>query len=257
MSNESSSPWGRLSLSSLVEEVHVWSAFTDDARALGATARFESWLSDDEVERYRRFRRAEDRELFLYTRATLRHALSQYADVEPERWRFVTAHGGRLELDSPFDALGLRFNVSHTPGLVACLVSDTVDGGVDVEGVGRASDVSKLAAIVCSSAEIEEMESLSADAADSRFYELWTLKEAYVKARGTGLKLPLNRVGFTGGRHAPITVTFDSPVEDDSQQWQFALWRPSPRHQGALALGRGARPDREVVFRPALATVAC
>jgi 4'-phosphopantetheinyl transferase len=256
VSNGSFPPWGRLGLDSLIEEVHIWSASTDDVRALRATRTFEAWLSDDEIERYRRFRRAGDRERFLLARATLRHALSQYADVEPERWRFVTARGGRPELDAPFDALGLRFNVSHTPGLVACLMSGTVSGGVDVEGLDRVPDVFKLAPIGCSSAEREELAGLPPAAANSRFYELWTLKEAYVKARGTGLKLPLNRVTFAGGGGEPIRVRFDAPVEDDPQQWQFALWRPSPRHQGALALRRGAGPDRAVVFRSTLASVA-
>lgn len=240
----------------LTDEIHVWWAFTDDARAPGAAARLQDCLSGEEIERCKRFRNAEGRELFVLARATLRQALSQYADVQPHQWRFVAAPGGRLELAPPFDALGVRFNVSHTPGLVACLVSDAVDGGVDVEGTDRVPDVFTLAAIVCAPAELEELEHLPPEAANSRFYELWTLKEAYVKARGTGLTLPLNKVAFTGGRGGPIAVTFDSPVEDDPRHWQFALWRPSPRHQGALALRRGARPDREVVFRPALAPVA-
>jgi len=256
VNKNSSPPRGRQDAGSLTEEAHVWSTFTDDAWVPGAAAKLERCLSDDELDRCKRFRGAEDRELCMLARATLRHALSQYADVEPGQWRFASAPGGRLELAPPFDAQGLRFNVSHTPGLAACLVSDAVDAGVDVEGVDRVPDVFTLAAIVCSEAELEELKRLPPDAANSRFYEFWTLKEAYVKARGAGLAIPLNKVAFTGGRDAPIAVMFDSPVEDDPRQWQFALWRPSPRHQGALALRRGARPDRKVVFRPALALVA-
>ncbi|MHB1861432.1 MAG: 4'-phosphopantetheinyl transferase family protein [Gemmatimonadaceae bacterium] len=240
----------------LTQEVHVWCAPTHELRSLGATETFEAWLSGDEVERHGRFRRPEDRELFLFTRAILRGALSHYADVEPAAWRFVTTHGGRPELATPFDALGLRFSVSHTPGLVACLVSHTIDAGLDIEGVvGRVADVFKLAAVVCSPAEREEMERLPPDAAHARFYELWTLKESYVKARGTGLRLALNKMTFTGGGHDSIAVRLDGTVEDDPRQWQFALWRPTPEHQGALALRRGAGPDRRVVFRSALASM--
>ena len=239
----------------LTQEVHVWWASTHELRPLGATGKFEAWLSADEVERYGRFRRREDGELFLFTRAILRFALSHYADVEPAAWRFVTTRGGRPELATPFDALGLRFSVSHTPGLVACLVSQTIDAGLDIEAVGRVADVFKLAAVVCSPAERQEIERLAPDAAHARFYELWTLKESYVKARGTGLRLALNKMTFMGGGGDPITVRLDGPVEDDPRQWQFALWRPTPEHQGALALRRGAGPDRRVVFRSALASI--
>lgn len=251
MSNGALSEWGRLGLSPLSDEVHIWAAFPDDVDTRAATKRFESWLSEDEVARYHRFRRDEDRELFLVARATLRHSLSQYVDVEPGQWRFVTADGERPELAAPFDALGLHFSVSHTPGLVACLVSDSGEVGIDVEGAGRVPDVFKLAAVVCSGAEIDTLKRLPPIAAEARFYELWTLKEAYAKARGTGLAFPLNKLTFAGGGDIPVSADFDSPIEDRPDQWQFALWRPSPEHQGALALRRGIRPDRRYIFRAA------
>ncbi len=240
---------------SLTDEVHVWWAATDEVRAFDQTDTFESWLTDDERERYRRYRRPEDRELFLFTRAALRHALSQYAGVEPGGWRFVTGEYGRPELDAPFSESGLRFNVSHTSGMIACLVSDGMDAGVDVEDIGRRSDILELARTVFSKAERRELEALPPDAAIARFYEIWTLKEAYVKARGMGLSLPVRKVTFTGGRRDGIGVSFETPIEDVARDWQFALWRPSPGHQGALALRRGAGGDRTIVFRPALAAL--
>lgn len=237
-------------------EIHVWWALTSGIRALNATAVLEAWLGDDETARYRRIRRAEDRELFLFTRAALRHALSQYADVPPGGWRFATAESGRPELATPFDELGLRFSVSHTPGLVACLVSHTVSGGVDVERVGRVADVSKPAAVVCSKMEREELAGLAREAARTRFYELWTLKEAYAKARGGGLRLPLSHVTFRGGGIDPVSVCFDSPADDAPARWQFELWRPSPEHQGAVAASRDPGQRYTFVYRPALGAVS-
>ncbi len=234
-------------------EIHVWWALARDLRALGAGARFEAWLSGDEAERHGRIRRAEDRELYLFARAALRHTLSRYADVAPDEWRFVRAEGGRPELAAPFDALGLRFSVSHTAGLVACLVSGAVSAGVDVERVDQRANVPRLAGMACSRSERAELESLAPDAGRRRFYELWTLKEAYVKARGAGLALPLNRVTFEG--HS-AGARFERPLADDPGHWQFALWRPSPEHQGAVAVKRGAGPDRTFVYRPALAPAA-
>lgn len=231
----------------------MWWAFTRDVN--NALATFESWLSHDEAERCRQFRRLQDRELYLVARAALRHTLSRYADVPPQGWRFVQAEGGRPELAPPFDTLGLRFSVSHTQGLVACAVSHAVAVGVDVQAVNGTLDVSPMVAMACSGAEREQLERLAPHAARTRFYELWTLKEACVKARGAGLALPLNGVTFEG-RGEPIEVSFSAPASDDARHWQFALWRPGPEHQGAVALRRGTGPRHTFVYRRALELAA-
>ena len=237
----------------LAHQAHVWSATTESLRTRGGKARFEGWLSDDERERYRRYLSPGSQELFLFGRAVLRHTLSRYADVEPGDWRFVLGEHGRPELDDRFAGLGLRFNLSHTPGLIACLVSDGIDVGVDVEGAGRAQDPLKLAGTVCSPEERRELESLSPEALIVRFSEIWTLKEAYIKARGMGLTMPLRKITVVGGGDGPVSLAFEHPIDDDPGQWQFALWRPTDSHQGALALRRGPGPDRTVDFRLALA----
>lgn len=237
----------------LAHQAHVWSATTQGLRALGATELFEGWLSDDERERYRRYVSPPRRELFLFGRAVLRHTLSRYADVDPAGWVFVTGAHGRPELDDRHADLGLRFNLSHTPDLIVCLVSDGIDAGVDVEGTDRTADPLRLAGTVCSPRERRDLESLAPDALGARFYEIWTLKEAYIKARGVGMAMPLRKITVVGGGDGPVSMAFEPPIEDDPRHWQFALWRPDEGHQGALALRRGPGSDRALVFRRALA----
>lgn len=239
---------GAEALASLDGEVHVWSALVDDVRALAPANAADRWLDDAERERHVRFRRGEDAELFLLARGLLRHVLSQFADVEPGAWRFRQDPGGRPALDAPFTALPLRFSVSHTPGLVACAVCAGVDVGLDVEGAGRISDISKMAGLVCSPEELRALDRMSPRERNACFHELWTLKEAYVKARGSGLAEPVSHVTFRQDS-AGITAQFAHPIDDDPADWQFTAWRPSPGHCGALAVRRGAGPDLRPVFR--------
>jgi 4'-phosphopantetheinyl transferase len=233
----------------------VWTAEAGGTDSPETTELFESWLSPDETRRYRRFVRKRDRELFLLAHALLRHTLSRYADADPARWRFETGEHGRPELVGPFADLDLRFNISHTPGLAAVLISDGIDAGIDIESRNGAADPAALARKVFSDAEVRSLEGLEHDALHRRFYELWTLKEAYIKARGLGLRLPLRKFAFSIDRELDIRVEFDPAIRDDGSQWQFALWQPTDRHQGALAARRGAGRDRRIVFRRGLGDV--
>jgi len=232
--------------------VHVWTAEPCEFQAPETTKRFESWLSPDETLRYRRYIRKRDRDLYLLAHALLRHTLSRYADADPAQWCFETGEHGRPELIGPLADLDLRFNISHTQGLAAVLISDGIDAGVDVEGGRGAVEPAKLARNVFSDAEILGLEGLEPDALHRRFYEFWTLKEAYIKARGLGLSLPLRKFAFSIDRDLDIRVEFEAPIRDDGSEWQFALWRPTDRHQGAVALRRGAEHDRRIIFRRGL-----
>jgi 4'-phosphopantetheinyl transferase len=239
---------GSARLAALDGAAHVWTALVD-GRAPEMTARFAAWLSDDEQQRRARYRRAEDARLFVCARGLLRYALSQYADVAPAAWRFLDQRGTRLALNIPFDTLPLQFSVSHTPGLVACAVTRDVPLGIDVEGAARISDISNMMDLVCSPAEQRELAALVPAERNARFHELWTLKEACVKALGTGLTLPVSGVTFRRSTDG-IAVEFASPVGSSPAHWQFATWRASSAHVGALAIRRGNAPDLRVVFQP-------
>ncbi len=226
-------------------ELHIWLADVDRFRDPAHQGRFAAWLDDDERERWKRFRFKKDRDLFLVAHALVRHTLSRYADVAPEAWRFARGEHGRPEIAAPTVGVPLRFNLSHTRGLAAVLINETIDCGVDVEPTHRDVDFHAVSRRVFSSTERDDM--LSQPDQRTRFFEYWTLKESYIKARGMGLALPLDRFAFCIG--TPITIGFVAPINDEPSAWQFELHRPTDRHQLALAARRADGENRILHLR--------
>ena len=223
-------------------EAHLWlarpAAFTDPAQL----DRLRAMLTDEERARTDRYRFARDLRTSLVTRALVRLTLSRYCEVPPARWRFRTNRHGRPEIASP--ASRLRFNVSHTEGLVVCLVSWGRELGVDAESLRRERRWLDLAERFFAPAEARALREVPAARRALRFLEYWTLKESYVKARGRGLTLPLS--GFRFDLPAPaaagIRVSFTPAVDDDPARWQFSLDRVGPDHLVATAIDRAGAP---------------
>jgi 4'-phosphopantetheinyl transferase len=211
------------------EEAHVWIA--DPAIA---NPRFLEVLSPAERERMGRFRFERDRLSYLAAHGLARFALSACApEVAPQEWQFVYGERGKPEVGHPT----LRFNISHTHGLAGCVVAREIDCGIDVETVHRPTDIHRLAQRVLSPAERETLENTPEDAQATLFFTYWTLKEAYVKARGCGISIPLDRCSFE--RQLAL-------ADDDPGAWQFERWAATGRHLVAVALRSGGRPRRIV-----------
>ncbi len=184
-----------------------------------------STLSAEERERASRFRFPRDRDLFAYAHIFLRTTLARYTGAAPGNLRFETGKHGRPELVNR----AIRFNLSHTLGMVACVVTETDDCGVDVEGQDRTVDPAQLARMVLAPDEIQQLSGISGDNERRRwFLRVWTLKEAYLKAKGIGLG------------QAPHEFAIACPP--DHQEWQFwsgtaetgHLWAVARRTGGAI-----------------------
>ncbi|GLK81525.1 4'-phosphopantetheinyl transferase family protein [Methylopila turkensis] len=191
-------------------------------------------LTPEETGRWERFAVPSPKRQHLVARALLRLTLSRYADVAPERWRFVANEHGRPRLDGPEAALGLQFNLSHTDGLVALVVAAQSEIGVDVEDLGRRADMDRLAPAVFAPEEAAAFAAGPAELRRETFFALWTLKEAYVKARGRGIAMGLKTFAFQLDGPSPA-VTFGPSCADDPARWRFWRLRPTPRHALALA----------------------
>jgi 4'-phosphopantetheinyl transferase len=221
-------------------ELHLWYAIPGDADGAAApddtahTAALERLLSPEELARCRTLTRPRGRREYLLTRALVRVALSTYAPVAPQDFRFRAGPHGRPELDPPSP---LRFNLSNSDGLVACLVGLEREVGVDLEPFGRADDVLDLAARICAPAELTALAALPGAAErTAHALALWTLKEAYVKARGLGLSLPVGSLTFTLGPGA-IALTCAPEADAAPGRWHFRSLELEG-HRVAVAAGR-------------------
>lgn len=206
-------------------------------------AAYDALLTTEERAKQRRFRFAIDRHDCLVTRALVRTTLSRYAPVDPAAWRFELNQYGRPHLAPGQCDPDLRFNLSHTRGLIACAVTLGREIGCDVEWLGRSGETVAIADRYFSTSEVRSLRALPEEEQRERFFCYWTLKESYIKARGMGLALPLDQFSLRLDGGPPIGIEFDARLADDPRQWQFELQRPTRDHLLALGVRRGTGTD--------------
>jgi 4'-phosphopantetheinyl transferase len=230
--------------------LHLWFAYPDDLLEAGVAEACSALLSEEERERVARFRFERYRRESLATRALMRTALSSYRPVAPQDWRFtLNAHGK----PDPEPECGLRFNLSNSVKLVVCLVGEGAEVGVDVEPVERASKILPLAPEVFSAAERKQLGALDDTAKLDRALSLWTLKESYIKARGMGLALPLDKFSFLFGGEEGIRLEIDPSLGDKAERWRFSQLDHAG-HRIAAMVERATAGELEVLeARPLLA----
>jgi len=229
------------------DEVHLWWARPPGITAPATLDRCRQLLTREERDRVARFRFDADRHTALITRALVRRALSRYDDVPPEVWRFRAGAHGRPEIAEP--ASPLCFNLSHTRGLVVCLVGRRREVGVDVEAIRTGRPWLELASRFFAPAEATALRRLDAGEQPGRFLEYWTLKEAYVKARGLGVTIPLAQLAFElpAAAGSPVRVRFEPALGDDPLRWQFSVRRFGADHVLATVVERTGTAGAEIL----------
>ncbi|MEC5291419.1 4'-phosphopantetheinyl transferase superfamily protein [Aurantimonas sp. C2-6-R+9] len=216
-----------------LEGIDVWLTFLPEVTP-ALHAPYRALLDAGERQRFERYRVDGAREEFLVGKALVRATLSRYRPVAPDAWRFTANRHGRPDIAGGDDD-GLTFNLSHTRGLAALAVARHCDLGVDVETVGRDSAVRDLAGRYFSPAEATYVRAADGPDLRERFFAFWTLKEAYIKARGMGLALPLDGFSFDLEGETP-TIGFAPSCPDDPARWTFLRRRVSAEHRLALAV---------------------
>lgn len=196
-------------------------------------ARVGHILTEHELARANRFLFERDRILYATAHAFLRTLLPRYTASE---LAFVETHKGKPELADR----SIRFNLSHTRGLVLVGITQTADLGVDVERMD-ARDMEGVARRVYTEREIAAWQR-----DPEWFFDRWTLKESYIKARGFGMSLDLKAFGFRDDEpRLECAPEFDDPAE-----WQFTSFVPTPQHRAAAAIRIAAgTPVRWVTTR--------
>lgn len=165
-------------------------------------------LNVEEKTRRDQFAFARDRRDFTAAHALLRHVLSRYGSHAPADWCFEQNQHGKPAL-IPIQAgkPPLSFNLSHTRGFVACAVGLGTRLGIDVERVSSRNQVLDIARHYFSQSEIRLLEKLARDKREVRFCEIWTLKEAYLKAGGSGIAAPIEPFSFSFDELAGLQFT--------------------------------------------------
>ena len=210
---------------------------------------YEALLSADERERLGRFRFDADRRRYAIARALTRTVLSRYADIPPTGWRFaVTEYGQPVIHSDQCGSAPLCFNLSRTKGMVVLAVRQERAVGVDVENVHRGASL-EVANRFFASTETADLKTVEPALQEDRFFQYWTLKEAYVKARGAGLAIPLDGFSFSLRSPRSIALSIAPSLDDVPQRWRFWQLRPSGDHVVAVCAERSARDEILTVRR--------
>ena len=230
-------------------EIHLWLADYDEISDEQLHAAYRELLNEAEKAQEPRFYFARDRRRYLVTRALVRTVLSRYVSgVDPRDWVFSTNAYGRPEIVNA-QAGDLSFNISHTHSLIVLAVSRGRALGVDVENF-RARQVSlDIADRYFAPQEVTALGAVPADEQQDRFFEYWTFKESYIKARGMGLSLPLDKFSFQYPDDRAVEISIDAELADDAARWQFWQFRPRPEYMVAICAERLDARSPAVIVR--------
>jgi 4'-phosphopantetheinyl transferase len=224
------------------DEVHSWCASLDVPPE--TCARLYATLTPDERSRSARFQFVRDQQRFIAAHGVLRDLLARYLLTQPGRVKFVHNAFGKPEV-SPEFGNKLRFNLSHSGGLALIAIAIASNVGVDVEYIRARSDCADVARHFFSAAEVDYLTALPSHQYAEAFFNCWTKKEAYLKACGQGLAVPLNSfsVPFTVDfAHTPVDLYVASKEIVPANRWSLYALRPAPGYAGALAIeGSGWR----------------
>lgn len=221
-------------LTLLENEVHVLCASLDPP----SNQIDEMWqfLSADERDRAYSFRFFTDRHRFVAAHGQLRIILGQYMGVKPNHLRFhQTEYGKPYVVCEP----GLRapdFNMSNSHGLILYAFTNQRAVGVDVEYIRQELAEEQIAERFFSSGEVSALRSLPVELRVRSFFNCWTRKEAFIKAKGIGLSLPLDQFEVALSPEEPAALLKTGWDESETRRWCLHDLDVSPNFAAALAV---------------------
>ena len=215
-------------------EVHVWRAQLELPSS--QVQRLRGILTDDELDRANRFTFEIDQQRFIAARGILRSILSRYITIYSGLLRFYYNQYGKPFLAPEFSSYPLKFNLSHSGSLALYAITRNMEIGVDVERVRSDFEYEEIAKRFFSVNEVAILRTIPTEKKLEAFYNCWTRKEAYIKAHGKGLSLPLDSfdVSFAPWEPPMLLITKDEPKE--RSLWTLLDLKPGPGYMGALAV---------------------
>ncbi len=219
-------------------EVHVWRAFLDEAPAQRDS--FLHTLAEDERTRAQRFYFQTDRERFITAHGVLRAILGCYLNREPNCLSFCYSSHGKPALVWESGGDAIRFNMSHSQGVALYAVTRGREIGIDLEFIRCDLEVEQIAERFFSPCEIATLQALPIYLRKYAFFLCWARKEAYIKARGEGLSIPLNQFDVSLIPGEPAALLSTRPDADEALRWSLRELTVASGYSAALAVeGRG------------------
>jgi 4'-phosphopantetheinyl transferase len=214
------------------DEIHVWRADLNEQS--GVLHSFLGVLNPTERARAERFHFQKDRDRFVIARGMLRMILGRYLDVEAERLQICYGPYGKPVLADVHKKDRLHFNVSHSHSLTLCAIARERELGIDLEYVREELATESIARHVLSQGEIERLRELPPSQRARAFFNCWTRKEAYIKAVGIGLSLPLNQIEVSFAPDEPAALLSERGM--DVFGWSLRELSPAPGYVAAIAI---------------------
>ncbi|MEB3181047.1 MAG: 4'-phosphopantetheinyl transferase superfamily protein [Nostocaceae cyanobacterium] len=222
-----------LNLTLLPGMVHVFCATLDLSDEL--VHQLAQTLATDEQNRGNRFYFERDRKHFIACRGILRWLLSRYLEIEPNQVQFNYGRYGKPELAHTAGGQRLCFNLSHSHGLALYAIASQRSVGIDLEYIRPLRDAEQLAKRFFSPREFEAIASLPQEHKQARFFDIWTFKEAYLKATGEGLA-GLGTVEVRLNSQTSETLLSINNDPQASERWTCTKLLPAPGYVGALVV---------------------
>ena len=221
-------------------EVHVWRAQLELPSS--QVQRLRGILTDDELDRANRFFFEIDRQRFIAARGTLRSILSHYITIFPGDLRFYYNQYGKPFLAPEFNSYLLKFNLSHSGSMALYAITRNMEIGVDVERVRSDFEYEEIAKRFFSANEVSILRTIPTEKKLEAFYIYWTRKEAYIKAHGEGLSLPLDSFDVSFAPWEPPMLLITKGEPQYHSLWTLLDLKPGLGCTGALAVkGIGCR----------------
>ena len=224
-------------------EIHVWpvSVWGSDS----VVTRFESLLSPDELTRAATFRFENLRRSFVLSRGALRVLIGSFLQAPPEKLLLILGSHGKPGVAQPgAGSPAFEFNVSHSGGIAIFAFSSDCAVGIDIEQIRPLEDMRKVATHFFSREESEDLFSLPPDERERAFFLCWTRKEAYVKAVGEGLSIPLDSFQVTLRPGEPARFLHLNHDVSLAQAWTLHNLEVASGYAAALAYRDAPRPVR-------------
>ena len=234
-------------------EIHLWSLAPQKITDQTQLDALKKLLSPDEIQKVQRYKLPKAQNNALITRAFIRSVLALYTDQQPQDLAFTITEHGKPELSN--SPIPLRFNLSHNNALIICAVCLTYDIGCDIESLQRKITIESIAKRYFSTPEYQSLQALNPTEKQTRFFEYWTLKEAFVKAKGVGISFGLDKFSFHIEKSTaePEKIKFNDNIDltfydekhlKNQQDWYNCLTYPDQTHCIAICVDRKS-PDNK------------